>query len=77
MCLETSPAWVPSLWWAKVLGVKEEPHLLVPLRPQAAGAVPTRLASPKLFIYRGITNGVCGRLLLNWMMTAHLFVQLP
>lgn len=50
MCLETSPAWVPSLWWAKVLGVKEEPHLLVPLRPQATGALPTLLASPELLI---------------------------
>lgn len=50
MCLETSPAWVPSLWWAKVLGVKEEPHLLVPLCPQATGALPTLLASPELFI---------------------------
>lgn len=76
MCLETSPAWVPSLWWAKVLGVKEEPHLLVPLCPQAMGALPTLLASPKLFI-TWITNGVCGRLLLNWMMSTHLFVQLP
>lgn len=50
MCLETSLAWVPSLWWAKVLGVKEEPHLLVPLCPPATGALPHLLASPKLFI---------------------------
>lgn len=50
MCLEISPAWVPSLWWAKVLGVKEEPHLLVPPRPQATDALPTLLASPELFI---------------------------